>query len=179
MLSKLMLAPVYSIKFIYTEDAYICSLLVFKSFLLQKFHTVNIYHCVYQPTYDGVCKDLRSNIYWLLNHSMDKLLISKLPHYYYSYISPSCIFYISPFVQYSYKGHGKMCCTVQFFKIQIPIELPVRIVNDGPYPPISPPSTPHCLVVRPKIGMVIDPNSKHHKNSYVKESQKVFQLEKI
>lgn len=45
--------------------------------------------------------------------------------------------------------HDFFLITVKMVKIEFPVKLPIRIVYDGPNPPIFPISTQNCLVVGP------------------------------
>lgn len=49
--------------------------------------------------------------------------------------------------------------TGQSFQVRLSVYLPVWVKYNGPDSPSSQSSTPHCLVIRPKVGMVIDSDS--------------------
>lgn len=45
--------------------------------------------------------------------------------------------------------YKKKMLTIKVIKIQFPIELPVRVVYDGPDPPVGPMPAPYWLMVWP------------------------------
>lgn len=49
--------------------------------------------------------------------------------------------------------------TGQSFQIGLSVYLPVWVKYNGPDSPSIPSPTPHCLVIRPKVGMVVDSDS--------------------
>lgn len=49
--------------------------------------------------------------------------------------------------------------TIDVIKIQFSVELPVRVVYDGPDSPVCPNTTPHCLMIRIEVSMIIDSNT--------------------
>lgn len=68
--------------------------------------------------------------------------------------------------------------TFEGIKIQLSVQLPVGIVYDGPDPPACPMTFPYCLVVWPKVSVVVYANSQHHENSYGEETKEILELNK-
>lgn len=62
-------------------------------------------------------------------------------------------------MNYRKEKYGGKISTGQSFQVRLSVYLPVWVKYNGPESPSSQSSTPHCLVIRPKVGMVIDSDS--------------------